>query len=158
MESLIEKQKIELKNLESNFKIIQEQFNEIKNNWPNLPNNENFMFSLDIISIKARIVQSKEILEKLEENKMLYDQKKKEMNEEIKKILNKTEKKVNLIKEKQLKDSKYLPLIKDYNDIFKEMNDSLFLKGSMLLGIKDFTKAEEMLKSMNIFQKEENDL
>ena len=30
MESLLEKQKIKLKNLESNFKIIQEQFNEIK--------------------------------------------------------------------------------------------------------------------------------
>ena len=121
MESLLEKQKIKLKNLESNFKIIQEQFNEIKKN------EQSDMFSIDIGSMQDQIVESKNIIKKLKENKMFYDQKKKEIEDEINMIQDKTGKKVSLIKKRQLNDSKHLHLIKDYNIIFKEMNESLFL-------------------------------
>ena len=157
MELFIEKQKIELKNLENNFKIIQEQFNEIKKDEQNSPNNKNFMFSTDIDSILEQIFQSIDIIKKLKENKMFYDQKKKEIENEINKIQDKTGKKVSLIKKRQLNDSKHLHLLKINNDIFKEMNDSLFAKGSMLLGIKDFKTAEKMLKSMYIFKKDEDE-
>ena len=146
MESLLEKQKIKLKNLESNFKIIQEQFNEIKKN------EQSDMFSIDIGSMQDQIVESKNIIKKLKVNKMFYEQKKKEIEDEINMIQDKTGKKVSLIKKRQLNDSKHLHLIKDYNNIFKEMNESLFLKGSMLLGIKDFKEAEKKLKSMYIFK------
>ena len=141
MESLLEKQKTELKNLESNFKIIQEKFNEV-----NISYAQNFTLSKDNKLIQAQIAQSTNIIKKLKENKFLCDQKKNEMDNEIKNILNKTEKKVNFIKKRQLNDSKYLHLIEDFNDIFKEMNDSLFSKGSMLLAIKSFTKVEKMLQ------------
>ena len=40
----------------------------------------------------------------------------------------------------------------------KQMNDPLFLKGSMLLSIKDFSKAKDIFNSMYLFnnEKEEN--
>ena len=55
MESVLENQKIELKNLEGDFKIIQEQFNMIKNNEQNELNNQQFMNSKDIETLKEQI-------------------------------------------------------------------------------------------------------
>ena len=41
---------------------------------------------------------------------------------------------------------------------FIELNDdSLFLKGSMLLGIKDFSNAKDIFKSMYVFREDNDD-
>ena len=58
MELIIEKQSIELKNLESNFKTIQEKFNENKKNEQNIQDKKNHKFSLDILSIKNKMEQT----------------------------------------------------------------------------------------------------
>ena len=76
MELLLENQKIELKNLEGNFKIIQEQFNMIRKNEQDDLNNQQFRYSIDIKSIKDQMNQIENIITKLHENKMLYNQKK----------------------------------------------------------------------------------
>jgi len=149
---LIEKQKTELKYLENNFQIIQEQFNEIKKNQQI---NQDNILSTDIQYIKAQLNQSEIIINKLNQNKKLYDQKKLEIENDINNIQNKTEKKITSIKIKRKNTLKKYNLNKNYNDGYNEINDSLFLKGSMLCGIKDFGKAENIFKSMYIFNNKE---
>ena len=156
--NLIETQKIELKCLENNFQIIQEQFNEIeknKNKNKNKQKNQDYLFSTNIQYIKEQLNQSEKIIKNLNQNKMLYDQKKSEIENEINAIQNKTENKINTIKVKQKKSLKKYNLNKYYNDSINEIKDSLFLKGSMLFGIKDFSKADNIFKSMYIFDNQE---
>ena len=152
--NLIETQKIELKYLENNFQIIQEQFNEIEKN-KNKQKNQDYLFSTNIQYIKEQLNQSEKIIKNLNQNKMLYDKKKSEIENEINAIQNKTENKINTIKVKQKKSLKKYNLNKYYNDSINEINDSLFLKGSMLFGIKDFSKADNIFKSMYIFDNQE---
>ena len=158
MESLLEIQKLELKNLESNFKVIQEQFNEIKKYEQIFTKDQLCIFIVYIDSIKGKIVQSKNVIKNINENKIFYEKKKIEIENGIYDLQDKTEKKVSSIKKKRKSTLKNLNLNKYYNDnyydSFIEINDSLFLKGSMLLVLKDFKKAEEMLQSMYIFKKD----
>ena len=158
MKSLLENQKIELKNLESNFKIIQEQFNEIKKYEQIFTKDQLCIFIVYIDSIKGKIVQSKNVIKNINENKIFYEKKKIEIENGIYDLQDKTEKNVSSIKTKRKSTLTNLNLNKYYNDnyydSFTEINDSLFLKGSMLLGLKDFKKAEEMLQSMYIFKKD----
>jgi len=117
--NLIEKQKIELKYLENNFQIIQEQFNEIeknKNKNKNKQKNQDYLFSTNIQYIKEQLNQSEKIIKNLNQNKMLYDKKKSEIENEINAIQNKTENKINTIKVKQKKSLKKYNLNKYYND------------------------------------------
>ena len=148
MELLLENQKIELKNLEGNFKIIQEQFNMIRKNEQDDLNNQQFRYSIDIESIKDQMNQIENIITKLHENKMLYNQKKIEIEGDINILQNKTEKKIEKIKTKRKKNLSNHYLNEYYNDTFSEINDSLFSKGSMLLRIKDFSKAKKILNSI----------
>ena len=148
MELLLENQKIELKNLEGNFKIIQEQFNMIRKNEQDDLNNQQFRYSIDIESIKDQMNQIENIITKLHENKMLYNQKKIEIESDINILQNKTEKKIEKIKTKRKKNLSNHYLNEYYNDTFSEINDSLFSKGSMLLRIKDFSKAKKILNSI----------
>ena len=148
MELLLENQKIELKNLEGNFKIIQEQFNMIRKNEQDDLNNQQFRYSIDIESIKGQMNQIENIITKLHENKMLYNQKKIEIESDINILQNKTERKIEKIKTKRKKNLSNQYLNEYYIDTFSEINDSLFLKGSMLLRIKDFSKAKKILNSI----------
>ena len=148
MELLLENQKIELKNLEGNFKIIQEQFNMIRKNEQDDLNNQQFRYSIDIESIKDQMNQIENIITKLHENKMLYNQKKIEIESDINILQNKTEKKIETIKTKRKKNLSNHYLNEYYIDTFSEINDSLFSKGSMLLRIKDFSKAKKILNSI----------
>ena len=148
MELILENQKIELKNLEGNFKIIQEQFNMIRKNEQDDLNNQQFRYSIDIESIKDQMNQIENIITKLHENKMLYNQKKIEIEGDINILQNKTEKKIEKIKTKRKKNLSNHYLNEYYNDTFSEINDSLFSKGSMLLRIKDFSKAKKILNSI----------
>ena len=150
MESLLEKQKTESKNLEGNFKIIQEQFNMIKKNEQDELNYQKFRYSINIECIKTQINQIKNIINKLRENKMLYDQKKIEIENDINILQNKIENKIASIKSKRKKSLSNQYLNKYYIDSFSEINDSLFSKGSMLLGIKDFSNAKKILNSIYI--------
>ena len=148
MELLLENQKIELKNLEGNFKIIQEQFNMIRKNEQDDLNNQQFRYSIDIESIKDQMNQIENIITKLHENKMLYNQKKIEIESDINILQNKTEKKIETIKTKRKKNLSNHYLNEYYIDSFSEINNSLFSKGSMLLRIKDFSKAKKILNSI----------
>ena len=153
---LLEKQKHLLKNLENNFQIIQEQFNEINNNKKFDKEIQDFMLSMNIDSIKYQINQSENIIKQLLYNKKLYENKKSEIENDIKTIQFITEQKVTSIKNKRKKNlrNKYL---NKYNNNYEQMNDSLFLKGSMLFGIKDFGKADNIFKSMYIFKQDETE-
>ena len=157
MESLLEKQKNELKNLLSNFQIIQEKFNEIKNNEQNSQNEQNRKFSVDNQSIRKQIEQTEKIIKKLNENKEFYDQKKKEIENKINIMQDKNEIKVTKIKTTRKKTLINLRSNKDNNVSLTELKDSFFEKGSELFGIKDFTKAKKILKSIYLSNNEESE-
>ena len=156
MESLIEKQKTEIKSLESNFEIIQEKFNETKNNSQNSPNDQNRKFSVDIQSIKRLIEQTETIIKKLNENKEFYDQKKNEIENEMHKMQDKTEIKVTKIKTTRKKTLTTLLSNKNKNYSITDIHDSFFEKASELFGIRDFTKAKEILKSLYLSNNQES--
>ena len=155
MELIIEKQKIEFKNLESNFKAIQEQFNENKKNTQNSQVNQNHKFSIDHRSIKRQMEQTEEIIKKLNENKEHYDQKQKEIEYDISIIQSKTDKKVTGIKTKRKKTLTSLYYKKSNNYSLTEINDSFFDKGSMLLGIRNFKEAKKILNSIYLSNNDE---
>ena len=81
---------------------------------------------------------------------MLYYQKKIEIENDINILQNKIEKKIESIKTKRKKSLSNQYLNEYYIDSFSEINDSLFSKGSMLLGIKDFSNAKKILNSIYI--------
>ena len=154
--NLIENQKIELKYLENNFQIVQEQFNEIdKKIKKNKKKDGDWVLSTKIQYIKEQLNKSENIIKKLNQNKKLYDQKRNEIENDINSIQNKTETKINTIKTKRKKGLKKYNLSKYYNDSINQINDSLFIKGSMLFGIKDFNKADNIFKSMYVFNNQE---
>ena len=157
MESLLEKQNNELKNLVSNFQIIQEKFNEIKNNEQNSQNEQNRKFSVDNQSIRKQIEQTEKIIKKLNENKEFYDQKKKEIENKINIMQDKNEIKVTKIKTTRKKTLINLRSNKDNNVSLTDLKDSFFEKGSELFGIKDFTKAKKILKSIYLSNNEESE-
>ena len=152
---LIKKQKHELKNLENNFKIIQEQFNDINEN-------EQDLIPIKLNYIKQNLDEISNIVNKLNENKILYEQKKKEIENYIEIIQSMTKVKINQIKVKRKETIKIHVKKKhkynnnNYNN-YNNLSDSLFLKGSMLLGIKDFGNAKNIFKSMYLFKDSQNE-
>ena len=147
---LIEKQKNLFKHLEYNYKTIQEKFNEIKENYQN---------EKDCIEeqlkekLKEQLKENNNIVNNLEQNKALYEQKKKEIEKNIQQLQGLTEEKVTKIKTRRKKICNNALMKK-----FIESNDdTLFLKGSTLLGIKDFSEAKKILKTMYIFKGNEKD-
>ena len=146
---LIKKQKHELKNLENNFQIIQEQFNDINEN-------EQDLIPIKLNYIKQNLVENKKIINKLNQNKNLYEQKKIEIENYIEIIQSMTKVKINQIKVKRKENIK-IHVKKKYNNNYQNLSDSLFLKGSMLLGIKDFGNAKNIFKSMYLFKDSQNE-
>ena len=90
----------------------------------------------------------------LEYNKNLYERKKLEIEQDIKRIQDITNKKVKEIKIKRKNSFKNFNLTEKQNN---QMNDPLFLKGSMLLTIQDFEKAKDIFKSIYLFQNKDED-
>ena len=75
------------------------------------------------------------------------NRKKWKLSKIIKRLQNKTEKKVTEIKVKRRNTFKKMNINQKQND---KMNDPLFLKGSMFFGIKDFSKAKDIFNSIEI--------
>ena len=150
--SILEAQKKELKNLEINYKIIQEKLNTIKSNTNTDENNKRILLLENIESISNYLYELEETSKFLEKNKKLYEQQKAEIEKDIKIIQNKTEKKVSEVKIKRKTTLKNYKLTEKEN---KKMNDPLFVKGSMLLTIKDFSKAKDIFNSIYLFKEED---
>ena len=146
--NLIEKQKHLLKCLENNFKKIQEQFNEIKGKYQY----EN-KYSINTDSIKELLYENKNLVKHLNNNKLLYEKKRKEIENYISLLQNITKVKIVQIKTRRKKIYKNTMM----NNFIELNDDSLFLKGSMLLAIKDFSGAKNIFKSMYIFRENDND-
>ena len=154
LSSILESQNKELKNLEINYKIIQERFNEIKGNKINDENEKKRLYYVNNDLILVHLNEIEGTTQKLEKNKILYEKKKYEIERDIKRIQNKTEKNVNEIKMKRKNTFKKFNINQKQND---KMNDRLFTKGSMLFSIKDFSKAKNILDSIYIFKEEDED-
>ena len=154
LNSILEAQNKELKNLEIDYKAIQEKFNEIKDNRNNDENNKKMILMINIDSISNNLNDLEETTKNLESNKILYEQKKLEIEEDIKRLQSKTEKKVSEIKIKRKNTFKKMNINQNQND---KMNDPLFLKGSMLFGIKDFSKAKDIFNSIYLFKQEDEE-
>ena len=153
LNSLLETQNSELKNLETNYKTIQEKFNFVKLNQSQNDINQGILLSKNNKIISEELNELEQISLRLQNNKNLYEAKRNEIEQDIKNIQNKTKKKVTEVEIKRKNTLKGLNLDKN-----NQMNDPLFLKGSMLLSIKDFSKAKNIFDSMYLFnnEKEEN--
>ena len=79
---LIENQKVELKNLENNYRIVQEQFNNIKIKINKGKSINNKYMSL----INEQLNESKEIEIRIKNNQMIYNAKRKDIEDYIKNI------------------------------------------------------------------------
>ena len=140
---LIENQKVELKNLENNYRIVQEQFNNIKIKINKGKSINNKYISL----INEQLNESKEIEIKIKNNQMIYNAKRKDIEDYIKNIQFITKEKIDKIKNKR-KNIK--------NSVHSEKNGKIFLKSSMLLEINDFSIANDKLKTKIVFKEKEN--
>ena len=156
-ESLLERQKNELKILENNYRIIQGQFNEIKKYESNSQGLIDYNKLIKSDSIKQHLNENKIIINNLNNNKIKYEGKRIEIENYIKIIQSMTEEKVTRIKQKRKENLKTLHITKNKKGYYNKLNDSLFLKGSMLFGIKDFKNAKDKFKSMYLFKEDEND-
>lgn len=150
--NLLETQKIELKYLENNYQMIQDEFNKMKKDPENASDFKD--------NIEQLFSQSELISKNLYYYKTLYEQKKIDIENDIRAIQFITQEKVTFIKKKGKKNLKNIYLTKFKNNFssnYDLLNDSLFLKGSMLFGIKDFGKIDDVFKSIYVFKQNEND-
>ena len=154
LSSIIEAQNRELKNVEINYKVIQEKLNEIKENENNDENTKQKVLLINNGIISYNLEELEETTKHLEYNKNLYERKKVEIEQDIKRIQDITNKKVKEIKIKRKNSFKNFNLTEKQNN---QMNDPLFLKGSMLLTIQDFEKAKDIFKSIYLFQNKDED-
>ena len=147
LNSILDNQKSEIKNL-VNYKIIQEKLNEKENDF-----NQEKLISQNNKIISDKLIELDQISIRLQKNKSLYEDKKDEIEEDIKSIQKKTKKNVTEFELKRKETLKDLNLDKN-----NQMNDPLFLNGSMLLSIKDFSNPKDIFNSMYVFtdEKEEN--
>ena len=153
LNSILEEQNKELKSLEINYKVIQEMLNEIKDNINTDENNKRIMLLEKNDSISNYIYELEETSKNLERNKILCEKQKAEIEQDINRIQEITNKKVTEVKVKRKTTLKNYNLTEKQNKI---MNDPLFLKGSMLLTIKDFSKAKDIFKSIYLFKEEDD--
>ena len=154
LNSILEAQNRELKNIEIDYKLIQEKFNEIKENANNNENNQKIMLMINNESISYNLNDLEEASKNLENNRRLYEQKKKEIEQDINSLQDRTEKKISEIQLKRKNTFKKMNIKQNQND---KMNDPLFLKGSMLFGIKDFSKANDIFNSIYLFNQQEEE-
>ena len=151
---LIENQKDELKNIEKIFKKIQDQLDIIKKNEQNYPNIQDFFLFLCINNIKQQLLLSETIIKKLETNQKLFEENRNELEKDIKNInkekenLKKIQKEKNVINHAKTTINKVIKNNKINN---KKVNNSLSIKNTMLLSIKDLNEAKFILNSKNLF-------
>jgi len=157
LNSIIEAQNNEIKNIEMNYKFIQEKFYEIKLNFNLDENTKQKILFVNNDIIYNQLNELMEISNNLPRNKNFYDAKKNEIENDIKRIQYITEQKVNKIKTKRKNSIKTIKTINNNRQINEMNDDPIFTKGSMLLGIKDFGKAKDIFKSVYIFQQEEEE-
>ena len=81
LNSILNNQKRELKNLELNYKIIQEKLNENENDF-----NQEKLISQNNKIISDKLIELDQISIRLQKNKSLYEDKKDEIEEDIKSI------------------------------------------------------------------------
>ena len=147
---------IQLKNVENIQTEIQEKFNEINNE----KKNKNLILVKNIYEtnnkfISAKLEELEKIMETLKSNKQAYEHSKKCIEEEKEKLKNDLTSYIEKV-EKSLK------IINQMNQVSKNDKkgpkiDSIFLRGSMLLGIQDFGKVSDIFSSTNLFGNEDYD-
>ena len=145
----------QLKKAESIQNEIQEKLNEMK--IEDISNSNNLTLIKNRLDYNNKIISNKInelelIIKALNSNKTAYEKSKKNIDEEINKLKKDIEEYVNKIKKAQsiiLKTSNILKKDEDGPKI-----DSIFLKGSMLLGINDFGQ-KDIFSSSNIFTEED---
>ena len=153
LESIIENQNNQIKDTEINYKMIQEKFHEIKLNRNNPEIQQGILLKNNDI-ILNQLNELGEISNKLQKNKSLYDSKKAEIENDIKRVQANIQQKVNQIQISRKNTFKNID--SKNNKKMDNLKNSSFLKGSMLLDIKDFGKDKDIFNSAYLFQ-EEND-
>jgi len=122
LNSILNNQKRELKNLELNYKIIQEKLNENENDF-----NQEKLISQNNKIISDKLIELDQISIRLQKNKSLYEDKKDEIEEDIKSIQKKTKKNVTEFELKRKETLKDLNLDKN-----NQMNDPFYTKQDLL--------------------------
>ena len=145
---------VQIKNAERIMIEIQYKIDKINND----KNNINLIFVKNSYEINNEFISEKldeleKVMESLESNKNAYENSKKSIEDDksklksdITKYLEKVENSFKLLFNMNKQKAKKGPPI-----------DSIFLKGSMLLGVQDFGKVNDIFKSTYIFKKEEYD-
>ena len=145
---------IQLKNVENIQEQIQQRINEINN----YKKNSNLIIVKNIYEANSNFISYKlnelgKIIESLRANKKAYENSKQSIEEEKNKLKNeiteyveKVGKSLNVLNQMFNQKEKKGPFI-----------DSIFLRGSMLLGIQDFGKISEIFSSANIFKEDDHD-
>ena len=149
---LLENQKTFLKNLENNFKMIQDHFNDIHIKFQNKEKVNKELIDNKINTLNKYLEENQQLLFKLEDNKRLTEQKKVEIEHELKNLQDITNKKITEIKTKKSGTFQKLYLKKSNSS---DLNKSTYLNGSMLLGIKNFTDVKKELNTLYLFKKNE---
>ena len=154
LESIIENQNNQIKDTEINYKMIQEKFHEIKLNRNSPKNIQQKILLMNNDIILNQLNELGEISNNLQKNKSLYDSKKAEIENDIKRVQANIQQKVNQIQISRKNTFKNID--SKNNKKMDNLKNSSFLKGSMLLDIKDFGKDKDIFNSAYLFQ-EEND-
>lgn len=157
LNSIIEAQNNEIKNIEIDYKLIQEKFHEIKLNYNSDDNTKQKILLVNNDIIYNELNELMQISNNLPRNKSFYDAKKNEIENDIKRVQYITEQKLNQIKIKRKNSIKSIKAVNNNRQINEMNDDPIFTKGSMLLGIKDFGKAKDIFKSVYLFQQEEEE-
>ena len=147
---------IQLKNVENIQTEIQEKFNEINNE----KKNKNLILVKNIYETNNKFISEKleeleKILETLKSNKQAYEHSKKSIEEEKEKLKNDLTSYIEKV-EKSLKFINQMNQVSK-NDKKGPKIDSIFLRGSMLLGIQDFGKVSDIFSSTKLFGNEDYD-
>ena len=108
LESIIENQNNQIKGTEINYKMIQEKFHEIKLNRNSPENIQQRILLMNNDIILNQLNELGEISNKLQKNKSLYDSKKAEIENDIKRVQAYIEQKVNQIQIKRKNTLKVL--------------------------------------------------
>ena len=147
---------IQLKNVENIQTEIQEKINEINNE----KKNKNLILVKNIYETNNKFISEKleeleKILETLKSNKQAYEHSKKSIEEEKEKLKNDLTSYIEKVE-------KALKIINQMNQFSKNDKkgpkiDSIFLRGSMLLGIQDFGKVSDIFSSTKLFGNEDYD-
>ena len=150
---------VQLKNVENIQTEIQQKINEINNE----KNNSNLIevkniYETNISFISEKLNELEKILEFLQSNKIAYEKSKKGIEEEKEKLKKeKLKKEITEYVEKVEKSFRILSKMVQGNQNEEPVVDSIFLRGSMLLGIQDFGKVNDIFSSKVLFKKENYD-